>query len=114
MTHRGHQGVEDADSEGCATSEGLGEIQLSVRVIVIILIQELDIAVIDQLCDHGHAGAKDHPSPLQHNCVAQRTPGGRRDGCLGKRPKGVVEGHRLDVQCRKDCLLVRKVGIIAG
>ena len=45
VTHCGHQGVEDADSEGCATSEGLGEIELSVRVIVIILVQELDIAV---------------------------------------------------------------------
>ena len=93
----------------------LSEVKLCVWVVIIIVrINELDIAVIDQLCDHGHAGAKDHPSPLQHNCVAQRTPGGRRDGCLGKRPKRVVEGHRLDVQCRKDCLLVRKVGIIAG
>ena len=45
LTYRGHQGVEDTDSEGCATSEGLGEIELSVRVIVIILVQELDIAV---------------------------------------------------------------------
>ena len=62
--HRGHQGVENADSEGCATSEGLGEIQLSVRVIVIILIQELDIAVITEHRDHGHSGAvdwADHP-----------------------------------------------------
>ena len=88
----------------------LSEVKLCVWVVIIIVrINELDIAVIDQLCDHGHACAKDHPSPLQHNCVAQRTPGGRRDGRLGKRPKGVVEGHRLDVQCCKDCLLVRKV-----
>ena len=64
MTHCGHQGVEDADSEGGAASEGLGEIELSVRVIVIILIQELDIAVIAEHRDHGDGGAidgADHP-----------------------------------------------------
>ena len=57
LAYCGHQGVEDADNEGRAASEGLGEIQLSVRVIVIILIQELDIAVIDQLSDHRDIGA---------------------------------------------------------
>ena len=57
VTYCGHQGIEDADSEGCAAGEGLGEIELSVRVIVIILIQELDIAVIDQLSDHRDIGA---------------------------------------------------------
>ena len=64
VTHCGHQGVEDADSEGCATGKGLGEIELSVRVIIIILIQELDIAVITEHRDHGHGGAidrADHP-----------------------------------------------------
>ena len=64
MTYCGHQGVEDADSEGCAAGEGLGEIELSVRVIIIILIQELDIAVITEHRDHRHGGAidrADHP-----------------------------------------------------
>ena len=64
LTHCGHQRVEDADSEGCAACEGLSEVQLSVRVIVIILVQELDIAVIAEHRDHGHCGAVDganHP-----------------------------------------------------
>ena len=72
MTYCGHQGVEDADSEGCAAGEGLGEIELSVRVIVIILIQELDIAVIDQLSDHRDIGAIHGALPLEHNGGAQR------------------------------------------
>ena len=66
MTHCGHQGVEDADSEGCAASEGLGEVQLSVRIIVIILVQELDVAVIAEHCDHRDGRAVDganHPGP---------------------------------------------------
>ena len=71
-THCGHQGVEDADSEGCAASEGLSEVQLSVRVIVIILVQELDIAVIDQLSDHRHIGAIHGALPLEHDGAAER------------------------------------------
>ena len=107
----------------------LCEVKLGVWVVIIIIrINELkkkpndfpklkiqsylDIAVIDQFCDHGHAGTKDHPTPLEHDCIAERTPGGRRDWRLGQRAKGVVEGHRLDVQCRQDGLLVRKVRII--
>jgi hypothetical protein len=27
---------------------------------------DLDVAVVDQLCDHGHAGAKHSASPLEH------------------------------------------------
>ena len=65
--HCGHQGVEDADGEGCAASEGLSEVQLSVRVIVIILVQELDVAVIAEHCDHRDSravdGAGDNPGP---------------------------------------------------
>ena len=73
LTHCGHQGVEDADSEGCATSKWLGEIELSVRVIIIILIQELDIAVIDQLSDHRDIGSEYRSLPLKHNGGAQRS-----------------------------------------
>ena len=72
ICYRGHQGVEDADSEGCAASEGLSEVQLSVRVIVIILVQELDIAVIDQLSDHRHIGAIHGALPLEHYGAAER------------------------------------------
>ena len=68
--HRGHEGVENTDSEGGAACEWLGEVELSVGVIVIILdqsemsiiyslgpitahlVQELDIAVIHQLSNH--------------------------------------------------------------
>ena len=70
--HCGHQGVEDADSEGCAASEGLGEVQLGVRIIVIILVQKLDIAVIDQLGDHWDIGAIHRALPLQHDGAAER------------------------------------------
>ena len=70
--YRGHQGVENADSEGCAASKGLSEVQLSVRVIVIILVQKLDIAVIDQLGDHWDIGAIHRALPLQHNGAAER------------------------------------------
>ena len=72
LTDCGHQGVEDADSKGCAAGEGLSEVQLSVRVIVIILVQELDITVIDQLSDHRHIGAIHGALPLEHDGAAQR------------------------------------------
>lgn len=42
-THRAHQGVEHADSEGGATGKGLSEVQLCVWVVIIILVQELNI-----------------------------------------------------------------------
>ena len=54
--HRGHEGVENTDSEGGATCEWLGQVELSVRIIIIILIQELDIAVIHKLSDHWNIG----------------------------------------------------------
>ena len=72
LTHCGHQGVKDADSEGCAAGEGLSEVELSVRVIVIILVQELDIAVIDQLSDHWHIGPEYRALPLEHDWAAER------------------------------------------
>ena len=44
--HRGHEGVENTDSEGGAASKWLGEVELSVGVIVIILDQsEVSITV---------------------------------------------------------------------
>ena len=50
MTHRGHEGVEDADGEGCSAGEGLREVQLGVGIVVVILVQELNVAVVHQLC----------------------------------------------------------------
>lgn len=42
-THRAHQGVEHADSEGGAAGEGLSEVQLCVWVVIIVLVQELNV-----------------------------------------------------------------------
>ena len=55
--HGGHEGVQDAHSESGATGEGLSEIELSVGVVVIVLVQELDVAVVDQHGDHRNTGA---------------------------------------------------------
>ena len=127
--YRGHQGIEDADSEGCAASEGLSEVQLSVRVIVIILVQELDIGVIDQLSDHRHIGAVCRALPLIHDGGVKR---GEQvhtrlwpkeeviivhDGepvPLVNRADGVVKCHGLDVKGGEDGLLVRHSGVIVG
>ena len=45
-THSTHQGVQDAHSKGRPTGKGLGEVQLCVRVIIIILVQELNVGVV--------------------------------------------------------------------
>ena len=69
-----HEGVQDADSEGCAASEGLGEVQLGVGVIIVVVrVNELDVGVVDQLGDDGDAGAEAGAAPLQHDGLAQRT-----------------------------------------
>ena len=46
-SHRAHEGVQHADGEGRAAGEGLGEVQLRVGVVVVILVQELDVGVVD-------------------------------------------------------------------
>ena len=72
-SYRGHERVEYRDSEGSATGEWLGEIQLSVRIVIVVIrINELDIAVIDQLRDHGDAGSEACSPPLQYNGLAER------------------------------------------
>ena len=43
----------------------------SVRVIIIILVQELDIALFDQLSDHRHIGAIHGALPLEHDPAAE-------------------------------------------
>ena len=55
--YRGHQGVQHTHSEGRPTGEGLSEIELSVRIIVVVLVQELDVAVVDQHGDHRYTCA---------------------------------------------------------
>ena len=66
-TYRGHEGVEDADSEGGPACEGLGEIELRVGIIVIVLVKELDVAVVDQLRYHRDVGSVHRALPLQDN-----------------------------------------------
>ena len=46
VTYGAHEGVKDADSERRATGEWLSHVQFGPRVIVIILVKELDIGVI--------------------------------------------------------------------
>lgn len=46
VSYRTHQGIQHTDCEGRPTGEGLSEVQLCVRVIIIILVQELNIGVI--------------------------------------------------------------------
>ena len=53
--YRGHERVKNADSEGSATGKWLGEVELRVRVVVVVLVQELHVAVVHQLRDHGYA-----------------------------------------------------------
>lgn len=50
-THSGHERIKHADSKGSPARERLRQIQLCVRVVVVILIQELHVAVIHELCD---------------------------------------------------------------
>ena len=72
-SHRCHQGVEDTDSEGCSASEGLSKIELGVGIIIVVVrVNELDIAVVDELGDHGDAGPEASSSALKNNRLAER------------------------------------------
>lgn len=46
-TYCTHEGVKYTDGKRCPTRKGLGEIQLCVRVVVVILVKELNIGVVD-------------------------------------------------------------------
>ena len=48
-SHRGHERIEDADGEGCAAGEGLREVQFRVGIVVVVLVQELNVAVVYKL-----------------------------------------------------------------
>ena len=72
--YRSHEGVQDTDSKGCATGKGLGEVQLCVGVVIVVIrVNELDVGVIDELSDDGDAGAEAGTAPLKHDGLAQRT-----------------------------------------
>ena len=71
LTYRGHERVKNTDSKGSATCKWLSEIEFSVRIIIIILIKKLNIAVIDQLCDHWNIGSIHWTFPVQHNGRSQ-------------------------------------------
>ena len=53
-TNSTHDGVEDRDGESGSSGEWLCHVQLSVRVIVVILVQVLCTVVVHYLRDHRH------------------------------------------------------------
>lgn len=46
-TYCTHEGVQHADGKRGPTRKGLGEVQLCVRVVVIVLVEELNVGVVD-------------------------------------------------------------------
>lgn len=64
--YRRHEGVQDRHSKGCTAGEWLRQVELGVWVIVVILVEELYVAVIDELCDHGDIGTVHGATSLQH------------------------------------------------
>lgn len=65
-TYRRHERVQDADGERSTARERLGQVQLGVRIVVIVLVQKLYVAVVDQFGDHRHVGSVHGPASLQH------------------------------------------------
>lgn len=55
--YRRHERVQDTDRKRGTTRERLSEVQLGVGVVVIVLVEELHVAVVDQFGDHGYVGA---------------------------------------------------------
>lgn len=49
MYYRRHKRVKHADGKRCPARERLRQVQLCVWVVVVILVEELDVAVIHQL-----------------------------------------------------------------
>jgi len=66
VTYRWHERVQDADSEGRTARKRLGEIQLRVGVIIVVLVEKLHVAIVNQFGNHGNVGAVHRPSSLQH------------------------------------------------
>ena len=64
-SHRRHQGVKYTDSKGSSARKGLSEIEFSIGIIVVVVrVNKLDVAVVDELGDHGDVGAVDGALPL--------------------------------------------------
>jgi hypothetical protein len=49
-TDRRHKRIQYTDCEGSAAGKRLSEVELRVRIVVIVLIKKLHVAVIDKLC----------------------------------------------------------------
>ena len=72
LSHRSHQGVEYADSKGSSTSKWLSKIQFSIGIIIVVIrVNKLDIAVVDELRDHGDAGPEASSPALKDNCLSE-------------------------------------------
>ena len=51
----------------------MSEIQFSVRIIIVVIrVDELDVAVVDELRDHGDAGPEASPPALEDDGLAER------------------------------------------
>lgn len=64
--YRRHERVQDADGESRTARERLGKVQLGVRIVVVVLVQKLHVAVIDQFGDHRYVRAVHRTPSLQH------------------------------------------------
>ena len=51
-TDRRHERVEDADGERGTAGKGLSEVELRVRIVVIVLVQKLHVAIVHQFWDN--------------------------------------------------------------
>ena len=49
LTYRRHQRIQDGNGESGAARKRLSEIQFGVRVVVVVLIQELNVAIVYKL-----------------------------------------------------------------
>lgn len=90
-TYRRHERVQDADGEGRTARKRLGKVQLRVGVVVVVLVQKLHVAVVDQFGDHRDVSAVHRPPSLQHNG-----------------PAGAVQTVRIELFGRRGLVCVRK------
>ena len=71
-SHRRHQGVKYTDSKGSSARKGLSEIEFSIGIIVVVVrVNKLDVAVVDELRDHRDAGPEASSPPLQDNRLSE-------------------------------------------
>ena len=48
--YRRHQRVQHANSEGSAAGKRLCEVELRIRIVVVVLVEKLNVAVVDKFC----------------------------------------------------------------